>query len=91
LDTPGHGAVISGTQYFNQGWVLTPQPNHIPTDGSTINVYIDGVYVGHPTYNKRKVPGKLFLLRIKRMTVMVVISVTCCMKKHKGSCLAVLF
>jgi len=51
FDTPAHGAVISGTQYFNQGWVLTPQPNHIPTDGSTIRVYIDGVHVGYVTYN----------------------------------------
>ncbi len=32
--------------------MLTPQPNTIPTDGSTIMVYIDGVPVGHPTYNQ---------------------------------------
>jgi hypothetical protein len=31
--------------------VLTPQPNYIPADGSTIWVFVDGVPVGHPTYN----------------------------------------
>ena len=51
LDTPLDGATVSGTSYVNWGWVLTPQPNNIPTDGSTISVYIDGVNVGHPTYN----------------------------------------
>jgi hypothetical protein len=30
---------------------LTPQPNYIPTDGSTINVFVDSVNLGHPTYN----------------------------------------
>ncbi len=30
---------------------MTPQPNVIPLDGSTITVYIDGVSVGHPVYN----------------------------------------
>jgi hypothetical protein len=35
----------------NFGWALAPQPNAIPTDGSTITVFIDGVPVGHPSYN----------------------------------------
>ena len=52
IDTPTQGGVVSGTAYVNFGWVLTPQPNTIPTDGSTIMVYIDGVPVGHPTYNQ---------------------------------------
>ena len=26
-------------------------PNRIPTDGSTINIYVDGVDLGHPVYN----------------------------------------
>jgi hypothetical protein len=30
---------------------LTPPPNSIPTDGYTINVFVDGVNLGHPTYN----------------------------------------
>ena len=52
IDTPGQGETISGTAYVNFGWALTPLPNTIPTDGSTIMVYIDGVPVGHPTYNQ---------------------------------------
>jgi len=35
----------------NFGWALTPQPGMIPNDGSTMTVIIDGVSVGHPTYN----------------------------------------
>lgn len=61
FDKPAHGAVISGTQYYNQGWALTPQPNLIPFSGVTINVYIDGIYVGHPTYNiyRADIAGRL--------------------------------
>ena len=51
IDTPIQGGTASGSDYRNQGWVLTPLPNAIPTDGSTINVFIDGVFLGHPTYN----------------------------------------
>jgi len=51
FDTPAHGSTVSGIAYMNWGWVLTPQPNTIPTDGSTIHVYIDGALVGHPNYN----------------------------------------
>ena len=51
IDTPAQGGTASGKFSMNWGWVLTPQPNHIPTNGSTINVYIDGVSEGHPTYN----------------------------------------
>ncbi|NIM14533.1 MAG: hypothetical protein GTO45_21140, partial [Candidatus Aminicenantes bacterium] len=51
IDTPTQGGTASGTDFRNQGWVLTPQPNAIPTDGSTINVFVDGVKLGHPTYN----------------------------------------
>jgi hypothetical protein len=51
IDTPGQGGTASGSDFINWGWVLTPQPNYIPTDGSTINVYVDGVDIGHPTYN----------------------------------------
>jgi hypothetical protein len=51
IDTPGQGAEVSGT-VVNFGWVLTPSPLGIPTDGSTISVYIDGVMVGHPVYNQ---------------------------------------
>lgn len=51
IDTPTQGGIASGNNFINWGWVLTPQPNSIPTDGSTINVYVDGVYLGHPVYN----------------------------------------
>jgi hypothetical protein len=51
IDTPNAGGAASGGKYVNWGWVLTPQPNYIPTDGSTIDVYVDGVKLGHPAYN----------------------------------------
>lgn len=41
IDTPAPGAVASGKKYRIQGWVLTPQPNKIPGNGSTIKVYVD--------------------------------------------------
>ena len=51
IDTPIQGGTISGNKFTNWGWVLTPQPNKIPINGSTLNVWIDGVIIGHPTYN----------------------------------------
>ncbi len=51
IDIPAHGGEASGSAYRCQGWVLTPLPNKIPEDGSTINVYIDGINVGNATYN----------------------------------------
>jgi hypothetical protein len=51
IDTPGQGQIISGTDFLNFGWVLTPQPNIVPFDASTIMVYIDNLPVGHPVYN----------------------------------------
>jgi len=51
IDTPTQGGTASGSSFVNWGWVLTPQPNSIPTDGSTINVIVDGVNLGNPTYN----------------------------------------
>ncbi len=51
IDTPTQGGTASGSSFLNQGWVLTPPPNSIPTDGSTIDVYVDGVKLGHPVYN----------------------------------------
>ena len=49
IDTPGEGATVSGF-VTNVGWTLTPNPKMIPVDGSTIDVYIDRVMVGHPSY-----------------------------------------
>ena len=51
IDTPTQGGDASGSSFVNWGWVLTPMPNSIPTDGSTINVFVDGVNLGHPTYD----------------------------------------
>jgi len=51
IDTPRQGGTASGRVYINLGWVLTPMPNMIPADGTTINVWIDGILSGHPTYN----------------------------------------
>ncbi len=50
IDTPGQGETVSGV-YTNFGWALTPQPNLIATNGSTIDVYIDNKLQGHPVYN----------------------------------------
>ncbi|NIM15947.1 MAG: hypothetical protein GTO45_28435 [Candidatus Aminicenantes bacterium] len=61
IDTPGQGSTVSGMDFRNQGWVLTPMPNKIPEDGSTIKVYIDGQNLGNPVYNVyRKDIAKLF-------------------------------
>jgi hypothetical protein len=51
IDTPGQGATVSGV-IMNFGWALTPQPKMIPLDGSSIEVYVDGVFLGHPVYNQ---------------------------------------
>jgi len=50
IDTPGQGETIPGNNDFNWGWALTPQPNKIPIEGSTITVIVDGVKQGHPAY-----------------------------------------
>lgn len=51
IDTPTQGGDVSGKKYINFGWALTPQPDSIAIDGSTIKVVIDGVAKGHPVYN----------------------------------------
>jgi hypothetical protein len=47
IDTPAQGGDASGNPYLNFGWVLTPLPKTVPTDGSTISVYVDSVPVGN--------------------------------------------
>jgi hypothetical protein len=54
IDTPTEGETVSGT-IVNFGWALTPQPNIIPINGSTIWVFIDGVRLGHPIYDQYRV------------------------------------
>jgi hypothetical protein len=51
IDTPGQGGSAKGSGFINWGWVLTPQPNKIPKNGSTLKVYVDGVNIGKPLYN----------------------------------------
>jgi hypothetical protein len=52
IDTPTQGGTASGSNFVNFGWALTPLPNNIPTDGSTITVCVDGVPLKHPVYNQ---------------------------------------
>ncbi len=52
IDTPDQGGTTSGNAFVNFGWALTQHAYAIPTDGSTITVILDGVPVGHPTYNQ---------------------------------------
>ena len=52
IDTPARGGIASGSDFVASGWALTHLPNAIPTDGSTIRVYIDGVLVGNPVYDQ---------------------------------------
>ncbi|MCX6584576.1 MAG: lamin tail domain-containing protein [Candidatus Aminicenantes bacterium] len=51
IDTPIQGGDASGHMYRNQGWALTPMPNILPEDGSTIYVYVDGLNLGTVTYD----------------------------------------
>jgi hypothetical protein len=53
IDTPLQGETVSGT-IINFGWALTPQPKAIATDGSTIQVVIDGAVAGNVTYNNAR-------------------------------------
>ena len=52
IDTPAQGGTASGSAFVNFGWALTQNPYAIPTDGSTITVAVDGVPLGHPSYNQ---------------------------------------
>ena len=55
VDTPNPGDTVSGSSFVNFGWALTQNPFIIPMDGSTITVTVDGVPLGHPTYNQYRV------------------------------------
>jgi len=52
IDTPEQGGTASGSSFVNFGWALAPQPNTIPTDGSSITVWVNGVPLGNPVYNQ---------------------------------------
>lgn len=51
IDTPAQGGTASGKNFIVHGWALTPAPNMIPQNGSTIRVLVDGIDVGKPVYN----------------------------------------
>lgn len=51
IDIPLQGGTASGNKYRVVGWVITPLPNYIPTNGLTISAIVDGVYLCHPKYN----------------------------------------
>jgi hypothetical protein len=59
IDTPGQGETVSGV-FANFGWVLTPDIDRVsgngdilvPTDGSTMRVYIDGQWVTNVAFNQ---------------------------------------
>lgn len=53
IDSPAPGETIGG-KYRIQGWALTPPPNKIPEDGSTIRVLVDNVDVGQVSYNNNR-------------------------------------
>jgi hypothetical protein len=53
IDTPTQGGTASGSNFQNNGWALTPMPNKIPEDGSTIRLYINGVLLSNAAvYNQ---------------------------------------
>jgi hypothetical protein len=54
IDTPQQGETISGDAFLNFGWALTPQPNMIPIDGSTIWVFVNSLPLGRPSYNHNR-------------------------------------
>jgi hypothetical protein len=54
IDIPKSYGVIYADVYDTYtvwGWALTPKPNSIPLDGSTITVWVDGLPVGNSVYN----------------------------------------
>jgi bacillolysin len=55
IDTPGQGATVSGNPFINFAWALTQPGKVIPFDGSTMQVYVDGVAIGSPSYNHYRV------------------------------------
>jgi hypothetical protein len=54
IDTPTQGGTAFGSLYYNFGWALTPPPKYIPTDGSTIGVWVNGIKLGNPAYGQSR-------------------------------------
>jgi len=55
MDVPSQGGTASGSAYINYAWVLATKPKCIPTDGSTITAWVDGLPLGHPSYGYYRV------------------------------------
>jgi len=51
IDSPTQGGSANGAAFRNNGWALAAKGNTIPVDGSTINVFVDGVAIGKAHYN----------------------------------------
>ena len=51
INTPEIGGTATGVSYANTGWALTPLPDSIKADGSTITIYVDSAAIGHPSYS----------------------------------------
>ena len=51
IDTPGQGETVSGVDREFRLGAHAAAATIIPIDGSTIDVYVDGVLRGHPVYN----------------------------------------
>lgn len=68
LETPSPGGVASGKSFVNWAWALTPPPNKIAINGSTITVYVNGAALGHPVYNLYRADiAQLFPNHLNRM------------------------
>lgn len=52
IETLTQEGIAKGSKLVSSGWALTPQPNTIPFDGSTITIYVDGLPQGSPVYNR---------------------------------------
>ena len=50
IDKPIQGGVATRSSFANWGWVLAPQPNTIPSDGSTLIVFVDDQPIGNVTF-----------------------------------------
>ncbi len=54
IDRLTEKTTAAGPELVSYGWALTPQPNTIPGDGSTITVWVDGLPVGNPVFSQHK-------------------------------------
>jgi hypothetical protein len=51
IDDPAPGQVVTEGRMRVAGWGLTPLPRSIPTDGSTLHVFVDEQPVGNPVFD----------------------------------------